>query len=550
MNRREWIASAGALVAYLARAGGATADTSRFARPALNQIGFLPDGKKVFGVSVPVEVGTYDFAVEDDKGKVVFKGKTSPSEDLRATTGSYVARGDFSPLKTPGTYKVAVDGQASYTFAIRDHVYDSVVRDAARCFYLIRANTEIDDPVTGIKIPAGHASEAQLIVEGKPRDLTGGWYNAGDFGKYTHMIAMSVSHMLRLFELQPKTASMSLSIDRIYPDLPDLLQLARWGIDWLLKMQNEDGSVLHKVDSQPALTWNFLPSDDPAPRAAMAPSSIDAGVFAGVMAHAARIFAGLDAAYARRCSAGAKRAWSWLNANPNVLHSDAYYRDGDVSQETLWAACEMAILNGQDPTTVTLPDVAAIPFFWQSPHVLGLFSLALAGNVVATQKIINGAKSISERVSQDPYGFSPLAQSYHWQSNEAALDEAVVCLYAHHLAPDNGFRDAAQSIFDYVLGRNAMNHCFVTGHGSAATVHPFHWIYNMRKIAMPGWVSGGANGNASGADSLLKKVIEAGTPPAKCFVDAGQAEGSYASNEGETSENAAFVFVAGMLATA
>ncbi len=154
---------------------------------------------------------------------------------------------------------------------------------------------------------------------------------------------------------------------------------------------------------------------------------------------------------------------------------------------------------------------------------------------------------MSEVARADPYGFAARPEAYIWESNELVLDAATVCLYAERLRPGAGFRDTAQGLFDYVLGRNALDHCFVTGYGARPTQHPFHWIYNTLKIAMPGWVSGGANGQPGGADSLLIKIIQAGTPPAKCYVDAGQNEGSYASNEGETSENAALVFVAGML---
>jgi endoglucanase len=63
---------------------------------------------------------------------------------------------------------------------------------------------------------------------------------------------------------------------------------------------------------------------------------------------------------------------------------------------------------------------------------------------------------------------------------------------------------------------------------------------------MPGWASGGPNGGALGADPRLKALIDAKTPPAKCFVDACENDGSWASNEGQTSENAALVLATGL----
>ena len=516
--------------------------------PKLNQIGFTPKATKQFVVTIQPDQPLKTFDIVDEAGSVVFSAKPlSRIFDLRQSAGESAMCGDFSGLTRPGRYRVRTGSELSHAFVIGHDVYRDVLRDAARCFHLIRANVDIDDARTGVKHKAGHASDAALLVDGKTRDLSGGWYNAGDFGKYAHMHALSVSHMLRLYELRPETTKLTLDIPILYDGLPDLLQTARWGLDWLLRMQNADGSVLHKVDSQPVLTWGKLPADDNAPRAVMAPSSIDAGVFAGVMAQAARAFATQDLVFAATCKTAALKAWQWLSQNPDAGHNDTYYLDPDASQETLWARSEIALLEGADIGKIILPDISVLPFYWPSPQVLGIMSLALRGHVQAKAMIIAGAGQIKARTEADAYGFSAVAQNYSWGSNEMALNEAVVCLYADHLAPEAGLKSTAQRLFDYVFGRNSLDHSFVTGHGARPTQRPFHWICNMENISIPGWASGGANCQAAGADALLQAVVARGTPPAKCFVDACQNEGSYASNEGETSENAALVFVAGML---
>lgn len=516
--------------------------------PKLNQIGFVPRASKQFAVTVAPDKPLKTFDILDESGSVVFRGKlVGKIFDLRKSAGEYAMHGDFSDFTRPGRYRVQTAAGASHPFVIGDSVYRDLLHDAARCFHLIRANVDIDDARTGVRHKAGHAADAAVLVDGQKRDLSGGWYNAGDFGKYTHMHAISVSHMLRLFELRPEMARLTLDIPVLYDGLPDLLQTARWGLEWLLRMQNADGSVLHKVDSQPLLTWGKAPADDTNPRAAMAASSIDAGVFVGVMGHASRMFAPLDAAFAATCKNAAIAAWRWLAQHPDVGHSDAYYLDPDASQEVTWARCEIAILEGTDNSRIVLPDMGVVPFYWPSPQALGIMSLALRGHEQAKAMIIAGARQIVARTQSDAYGFSALAQSYVWGSNEMALNEAAVCLYADTLAPDAGVRVGAQRLFDYILGRNSLDHSFVTGHGARPTMRPFHWICNTQNIAIPGWASGGANGQASAADALLKAIINKGTPPSKCFVDACQNEGSYASNEGETSENAALMFVAGML---
>lgn len=548
-------------VGLLALAGPARAAADA-AAPRLNQLGFLPKAPKRFALTVPAgDTAARPFMVETLKGKAVFRGTLAAQvHDLTATAGEHARTGDFSGLIAPGRYRVRVGRQVSHPFEIGAGVYAPLVRDAARAFHLIRASVAIDDPVTGIRHAVGHVDEAVLVVDGQARDLTGGWYNAGDFGKWTHMAAISASQMMWLHELRPAAAgALKLNIPPDASGLPDLLRQARWGLEWLLKMQNPDGSVLHKVDSGPNVyAWGQPPERDPHPRVVQAGGSLDAGVFVGVTMQAARVFANLDHAFAVRCRAAAQRAWTWLEANPKVLRDDVNYADPDPRQEILWATCEMAAATA-DPAldsraAAALKELGVFPFFWPSPQVLGAMSLARAtgpggkageGALAARTVIVETARAAAPHVQADPYGFTIQREAYTWGSVELVLNTAVVCLFAAELG-EAGARDTAQRLLDYVLGCNALEHGFVTGHGENATRRPYHWTCRVWGIVMPGWASGGPNGGAIGADPRLKVLIDAKVPPAKCFVDACENDGSWASNEGQTSENAALVLATGL----
>nr|WP_295113320.1 glycoside hydrolase family 9 protein [uncultured Caulobacter sp.] len=555
LTRRQ--AAGGAIGLLAAAQAGCAWAAPVAAGPKLNQLGYRPKDAKRFVLTVtPGDAAPRAFTVETLTGKRVFTGQLDGKvHDLTATAGEHVRTGDFSALTTQGRYRVKVDEQASAPFGLAEGLYGPLVRDAARAFFLIRASVAIDDPVTGIRHAAGHRDETALTVDGQTRDLTGGWYNAGDYGKWTHMAAISVSQMMWLHELRPApAAALKLGVPPLYPNLPDLLQQARWGLEWLLKMQNPDGSVLHKVDSGPNVyAWGQPPERDPHPRVVQPGGSLDAGVFVGAMMQAARVFASQDHAFAVRCRAAALRAWTWLEANPKVMRDDVNYADPDPRQEILWATCEMAAVTGDAAlgarAAEALKAIGAFPFFWPSPQVLGAMSLARGkGEAAATARaaIVDTAKAVAADVRADPYGFSARPQAYYWGSVEVALNTAVICLFAAELGEPSA-RDTAQRLADYVLGCNALDHSFVTGHGERATRRPYHWTCRVWGLVMPGWASGGPNGGAPGADPRLKALIDAKTPPAKCFVDACENDGSWASNEGQTSENAALLLATGLL---
>jgi endoglucanase len=234
------------------------------------------------------------------------------------------------------------------------------------------------------------------------------------------------------------------------------------------------------------------------------------------------------------------------------MRDDPNYADPDPRQETLWATCEMATATGDTAlgarVTATLKEIGVFPFFWPSPQVLGVMSLARRpGDVAAAARTatVETAKAAAPYVQADPYGFTIQPEAYSWRSVEVVLNTAVICLFAAELGEVSA-RDAAQRLLDYVLGCNALDHGFVTGHGERATRRPYHWTCRVWGIVMPGWASGGPNGGALGADPRLKALIDAKTPPAKCFVDACENDGSWASNEGQTSENAALMLATGL----
>jgi len=533
------------------------------ALPKVDQVGYLPDAAKLFSIvaSTSIAAGT-PFEISDPSGVAVLAGTLGQTLfDETAVAGEQVLRGDFSSLQTPGTYQISVGAQVSAPFTVATDVYKSLYRDAARTFYIIRSGVAINDTETGIAHPASHTADALLADQpGVQRDLTGGWYNAGDLSKVTPMIAQSATFMMLLHELRGSTVSgIDLGIPESTNAVPDLLDQARWGLEWLLKMQSPDGSVYHKVDSEYGGTQHFCfgytPDRDPWARYASDTSSIDAGNFVAVMMQASRVFADVDASFASKCRQASDSAWTWLQANPNIAETDPGYPDSSTAEANLWALAERAATTGEaDLTTRAQVGIAAQTWAdlgWPTPEIFGYFSLARLPGVpndvaaLAKQQIVNMATSLLA-FAANGYGVALTGTDYIWESNEKVWDHEAIFIFAWELTRDPRFRNAALAQLDYTLGVNALNRSFVVGHGQNSTQHPYHWAYAALGKALPGWASGGANGTLSaGIDSALAAMQRRGTPPAKCFLDMGAPGGSWASNEAQTTEIAALAFVAG-----
>lgn len=528
--------------------------------PKVNEEGYLPGGEKYFAMTDAGVVKKGDlFQILNPSGQLVYSGTLDrDSVDETSATGEKVFQVDFSGLTLTGQYTAEVDGLKSVPFRIQPHLYQSLFHDALRCFYLIRCGTAIDDSVTGIRHDACHLEDGpDPDHPSQTLDLTGGWHNAGDYGKWTHMEAISCSWMMWLYEL--KTQEMS-GLQNHIPEsgnhVSDLLNEARWGLTWLLKMQRPDGSVFHKVDSRDHFCFGTVPEKDPFPRYVQKGGSIDAGDLVGVLCQAARVFKTIDPDFSKKCGEAAELSWNWLEKNPKVLIQDPDYPDVDPSQEELWALGEMARTAGsKDLRNRFITQSETVPLqtvSWMTPQFFGYMAEYFDDQVDSDEKenieqaLMNIDDGLAEKAKANGYGVCVTPNEYYWGSNENILNKTAALLFGYQMTGNGKYKDAALRQMNYILGLNSLNVSFVTGHGTNAESHPHHWDFASLHRVMPGWPGGGANQFKGGGDPVLIDLINRGTPPAKCFFD-GPGATSWASNEGETVEAAVLVFCAGYL---
>lgn len=533
-------------------------------KPKVNQIGYLQDAKKFFTV-ITQTAGTNNifYIKKYSDNTVVYTGYTKTTIIHDNAAGEDVVTGDFSQLTQKGEYYVEINGQKSYNFKISDDIFDNLFKDVLRSYYIIRCGVALQDNKTGLFHSACHLQDA--LYDDKPgsRDFTGGWHNAGDFGKWTHEHAFSCSFMMWLYEIKKKNMTgLKNDIPESNNKISDLLDEAKWGLLFLLKMQNSDGSVYHKIDTEPNFPWGLAPESDPYQRTAKPQnrgstqfSTIDAAAFSAVMCQAYRVFKDYDTAFALRCSKAAIDAWNWLNTNPKTGQQDPYYTDAQYWDELIWVYAEMFRLTG---------DNYFLNFFeneintrqlnspiWMTQDFFGYVSLFYDSRTPQTlkdkikNKIINLADLYKNIIDSSGYRVVLMENEYYWGSNGIVSSRADVLLFAYLITGDKIYRDYALFQLDYLLGSNSLEQSFITGYGSKKNFNPYHWTKMVYNNPLPGWLSGGPNKYQEGADTPLLNLQNQGTPAQKCWLDLCASNGSWASNEGETSLQATLLFLAG-----
>ena len=83
------------------------------------------------------------------------------------------------------------------------------------------------------------------------RDNIGGWHDAGDYGRYMVTTGISAGTLLWTWEIYgKKIENISLRIPESGNGTPDILNEARWGLEWMLKMQDDGWRRMAEADQR------------------------------------------------------------------------------------------------------------------------------------------------------------------------------------------------------------------------------------------------------------------------------------------------------------
>ena len=518
----------------------------------VNQIGYLPNAYKVAVLNGDAIASTAS-VVDAATGNTVYEGNVDASVFNNAT-GRDEARFDFSSVTAPGTYKVVSGESESFEFRIADKVYDEAFKATLRMFYMQRCGVELDKEHAGEHAhPACHTGEAVIYGTDETIDVSGGWHDAGDYGRYVVSGAKAAADLMLAYSLYPSVFDDALDIPESGNGIPDILDEVKFELDWLFKMQAPDGGVYHKVTCEGFPTF-VMPENETEQLIVTPVSTTATGDFAAVMAMASYVYADIDPEYAAKCLDAAVLASEYLEANTNlegVVNPDGIvtgeYSDTNDVDERLWAYAELFKATGDSKYDEAFCALAgsgipcAADFGWQGVGAYSGYAYLSASKAkgkfydVVLSSFMSGVSGVEAAAASDAYHSSLTV--YPWGSNMTIANNAMYVLLYDSIKKSNEGDGVARSQLDYLLGTNGTSYCFLTGFGTQSPKSPHHRPSVATGIAIPGMVAGGPNENLE--DPYASTVL-AGTAPALCYADSDQA---YSLNEVAIYWNSPVVFL-------
>jgi endoglucanase len=557
----------------------------------IDQFGYLPKSRKIAVVRKP-QAG-YDGAttfvpgklyglIEIPTGKIVSRNSLTVwnSGSTDQASGDKAWWFDFSEVEAPGRYAV-VDfekGIRSPSFTINEQAYRDAMKHALRAFFYQRAGFEKKPEFSGVNWAdkASHLGRWQdaesrpwggarlnPVAKSPTKDLRGGWYDAGDYNKYTSWAARYIIVLLQAYSEHPTAFGDDYGIPESGNRIPDILDEVKWGLDWLIRMQNSDGSLLCVQGLESA-----SPPSAARGSSYYGPPTTSATLMgAAAFAYASKIFTARSEPDLKKYGEGlrerATSAWKWAISNPEVVYFNnddskqpgskglaagqqemssadrlraqfeaaafLFEVTGDEQYKVFAESHHSALLPSWGASMWEVDALESLLYYAQLPGVTVEVAGAIRKNFLTNLSGASGAFQNSLQRA-DPYR-API-DAYTWGSNKGKAMQARLFQLSALYNPDPMIVDvslaAASDYAHYLHGVNPLGLVYLTNMAvagashSAATMFHAWFAYGTRWERVdkngpgppPGFLVGGPNPQFS-IDACCR--APAGSPAYRCY---------------------------------
>ncbi|MDD6278536.1 MAG: glycoside hydrolase family 9 protein [Oscillospiraceae bacterium] len=592
-----------------------TDDERQYPLIKVNQVGYYCDGAKTACVSYFEKFGslnskTYEI-VNADNGEVVYTDTLPDAVYEKNFSGEMMHTISFDEVTEPGTYYIRIpdagldesarspydaasglelDTLTSVKFEISNNVYDDLLNDLTKYYYYQRQGIEIEEKYAGIFARENLHPDDITVKKWSDRDnpnaetfdVSGGWYDAGDYGKYVSSGANSVSDLLFAYEMNPGIfADLEMNIPETdpdnpnYADAPGILSEVKYELDMLLKLEHssKDGSfytaanysndVIYIEDTLYKTSNHESDASERELRCHLATADM-----AAVLAHAYIVYKDIPvyADFAEQCLETSLRAWDWINDPANKLNMSIgaanrtyTFNESDFERSRFQAAGTIyraLTLRGEDAgeyeeyllancTTENVTNCfksASIGYGHGGKAFLGFFHY-LYGNEAPAQEIKNAFSEYetwrTRMLKYDTWGLEMPGWGFWWGSNKYVAQSAITLMLGDIVTYGEVQEDVQTAIdkhVHYLLGVNPISFSYVSGYGENSVENIFSAIYSKDAKLDPyqcpaGYFTEGANDSNN---PHLSKFT------GKCFMDS---DGEWTTNENTIYGNAAMIFL-------
>jgi len=489
----------------VARASTVTPDSTTLVI-RVNQLGYLPrDIKVAVACGVDSTAATVrTFSVRDARGRTVLAdGVAAASGPFGPCAETY--RLDFSKLTRPGDYTIAAGGVTSPVIHIDPHAYDGA---ADTLLYYMREQRSGYNPVFRTVVhPFDGIVVDDSLRAGWFRAVTGGWADASDYLQYVTTSATATYDMLAAYRDHPHAFSDAFDTkgDPGRNGTPDVLDEARHGLEWLLRMFPTDGEMYNQIaDDRDHRYFDIPPRDSsdygwgkgrerPVYPCTGKPQGLfkyknrstgkasTAGKFASAMALGAELFKTRDPAFADSLRRRAIAAYRVGVASPGVCQtassvSPYFYEEQNYVDDMELGAAELYALThkstylhdaiayaAREPVTPWMGADTARHYEWYPFHNRGHYAIWRDDPGAARRTMTGYYRDGLARVVARAHNGFRIGIPFIWCSNDLMSSFATQAYLYRRMSGDTTYQEYETAARDWLFGVNPWGQSMVIG---------------------------------------------------------------------------------------
>ncbi len=457
----------------------------------LNQIGFLPDDIKSGVILSEEEIPVSEFTVIDQlNNRKLFSGEIQKS-NLNYGKFNNTYYFDFTKLNDNGEFIINVGNESSFPFIIGEEVYNPVVDSLMLFFRIQRCG-----PTQPLMHKKCHLSDAtEIIGLDTTVDVTGGWHDAGDYIKFFSTTALTTYMLLFSYEFDKE----KFGFDNDNNNVPDILEEAKVGLDWLLRSNFSDSLFIIQVQDERdhEVGWR-LPEDDSLQFDRPAFIGIGKnfiGIYSAVMALASTIWSEkfFDDEIANKFLTSAIQKYSHHQKIRNIdTVSSTFYKDKNYLGKLTLGAIELYNATANNRyliDAIVYGDSAQSDHWWSWGDINSLAHYKLAKVIPHFADYIKSNIN-NFNAKKDSSVFNE-GVSYTWGTTTTLLGAALQAILYKSLTGSERYDSLIIFQRDYVLGRNPWGLSFINGIGEKYPEHIHSQIAFFNNGRLPGALSAG-----------------------------------------------------------